>query len=55
MVEAAKDADILIFVVPHQFIKTLCKQMAGKIKSTAVGISLIKVSLSHFLTKLFVT
>uniref|UniRef100_Q6T312 Glycerol-3-phosphate dehydrogenase [NAD(+)] n=1 Tax=Ctenolepisma longicaudatum TaxID=27554 RepID=Q6T312_9INSE len=42
VVEAAKDADILIFVVPHQFIKTLCKQMAGKIKATAVGISLIK-------------
>lgn len=44
LVEAAKDADILIFVVPHQFIKGQCKALFGKIKSTAVGLSLIKVS-----------
>lgn len=43
VVEAAKGADILIFVVPHQFIKNLCKSMLGKIKPTAVGLSLIKV------------
>lgn len=42
MVEAAKDADILIFVVPHQFIPGQCKQLLGKIKPTAVGLSLIK-------------
>lgn len=42
MVEAAKDADILIFVVPHQFIPAQCKQLLGKIKPTAVGLSLIK-------------
>ncbi|KAF4520037.1 hypothetical protein B566_EDAN008324 [Ephemera danica] len=42
IVEAAKDADVLIFVVPHQFIRGLCKAMVGKIKSTAVGLSLIK-------------
>lgn len=40
--EAAKDADILIFVVPHQFIPGQCKQLLGKIKPTAVGLSLIK-------------
>ncbi|XP_054281544.1 glycerol-3-phosphate dehydrogenase [NAD(+)], cytoplasmic isoform X2 [Macrosteles quadrilineatus] len=42
VVDAAKDADILIFVVPHQFIRTLCSNLLGKIKSTAVGLSLIK-------------
>lgn len=41
--EAAKEADILVFVVPHQFIKTLCATLLGKIKPTAVGLSLIKV------------
>lgn len=45
VVESAKDADILIFVVPHQFIRNLCTQMLGKIKPTAVGLSLIKVSI----------
>ena len=41
---ASKDADILIFVVPHQFIHGLCKTMAGKIKKDALAVSLIKVS-----------
>lgn len=43
VVEAAKDADILIFVVPHQFIRPLCSTLLGKIKPTAIGLSLIKV------------
>jgi glycerol-3-phosphate dehydrogenase len=42
VVEAAKDADILIFVIPHQFIKGLGAQMVGKIKPSAIGLSLIK-------------
>ncbi|GAB6032039.1 glycerol-3-phosphate dehydrogenase [Chamberlinius hualienensis] len=42
VVETTKDADILVFVVPHQFIKRLVDQMRGNIKSTAIGISLIK-------------
>ncbi|XP_032674165.1 glycerol-3-phosphate dehydrogenase [NAD(+)], cytoplasmic-like [Odontomachus brunneus] len=42
VIEAAKDADILIFVVPHQFIRRICSTLQGKIKSTAVGLSLIK-------------
>lgn len=44
LLDASRDADILIFVVPHQFINRLCDQMAGNIKSTAIGLSLIKVS-----------
>lgn len=43
VVEAAKDADILIFVIPHQFIRTLCSTLLDNIKPTAVGLSLIKV------------
>ncbi|XP_043247946.1 glycerol-3-phosphate dehydrogenase [NAD(+)], cytoplasmic-like isoform X1 [Colletes gigas] len=42
VVEAAKDADILIFVVPHQFIDKICSTLLGNIKPTAVGLSLIK-------------
>ncbi|KAL1453194.1 hypothetical protein WDU94_007359 [Cyamophila willieti] len=42
VIDAAKDADILVFVVPHQFITRLCSQLLGKIKSDAVGLSLIK-------------
>lgn len=42
LVEAAKDADILIFVVPHQFVPAQCKQLLGKIKPTATALSLIK-------------
>jgi len=41
-VETAKDADILVFVVPHAFVPRICNSLKGKIKSTAVGISLIK-------------
>ncbi|KAK0168352.1 hypothetical protein PV327_002164 [Microctonus hyperodae] len=42
VVDAAKDADILVFVVPHQFIRRICSTLLGKIKPTAVGLSLIK-------------
>lgn len=43
VVQAAEDADILIFVVPHQFISKLCDQLTGHLKAGAIGISLIKV------------
>lgn len=42
VVEASRDADILIFVIPHQFIKNLAKLMLGNIKPNAVALSLIK-------------
>lgn len=42
VLETCKDADILIFVIPHKFIVPMCKPLIGNIKSTAVGISLIK-------------
>ena len=46
LLDAARDADILVFVVPHQFINRLCDQLAGNIKSSAIGLSLIKGFLS---------
>ncbi|CAH6723543.1 glycerol-3-phosphate dehydrogenase [NAD(+)] 1 [[Candida] jaroonii] len=42
IVEAAKDADLLVFNLPHQFLKNICKQLNGKIKPTARGISCLK-------------
>ena len=45
-VETARDADVLIFVLPHQFILNICKQLVGKIKSDSFGVSLCKVNLN---------
>ncbi|XP_003748533.1 glycerol-3-phosphate dehydrogenase [NAD(+)], cytoplasmic [Galendromus occidentalis] len=42
VVEACKDADIIIFVLPHKFVKPTCAPLVGKIKNTAIGVSLIK-------------
>ncbi|XP_078538551.1 glycerol-3-phosphate dehydrogenase 1-like protein isoform X1 [Lissotriton helveticus] len=42
VVEAATGADILVFVLPHQFIGRVCGQLVGHVKSGAFGISLIK-------------
>ncbi|XP_042560531.1 glycerol-3-phosphate dehydrogenase 1b [Clupea harengus] len=42
LVESVKGADILIFVIPHQFIKKLCDTIKSHIKPDAVGMSLIK-------------
>jgi len=44
LVDAARDADLFIFVIPHQFIARTCKTLAdsGVIKESARGITLIK-------------
>ncbi|MBN3310060.1 GPDA dehydrogenase, partial [Amia calva] len=42
VLDSAADADILVFVIPHQFISKLCDTLKGKIKKDAIGISLIK-------------
>jgi len=39
---AAADADFLIFVLPHQFIKRACAPLQGKLKAGAHGLSLVK-------------
>lgn len=48
LVEASSDADILVFVIPHQFVGKVCDTIKGKIKTDALGISLIKVRLLLF-------
>ncbi|XP_067891263.1 glycerol-3-phosphate dehydrogenase [NAD(+)], cytoplasmic-like [Heterodontus francisci] len=40
--EASDGADILVFVLPHQFIGPLCDQIKDHVKTDAIGISLIK-------------
>lgn len=40
--QAAAVADILVFVVPHDIIRTVCSNLVGKLKPSAVAISLIK-------------
>ena len=48
LLEATKDADILVFVLPHQFVMNICTQLKGHIKSGTFAISLIKgVDASH--------
>ncbi|XP_064387436.1 glycerol-3-phosphate dehydrogenase [NAD(+)], cytoplasmic-like isoform X2 [Halichondria panicea] len=42
VIETIKGADILIFVVPHQFIARICEQIKDHIKPGVFGISLIK-------------
>ncbi|XP_030065864.1 glycerol-3-phosphate dehydrogenase 1-like protein [Microcaecilia unicolor] len=40
--EAVAGANILVFVLPHQFISRICDQLVGHVKQGAFGISLIK-------------
>lgn len=49
LAESVKGADILIFVVPHQFIMRVCDTIKSVIKKDAVGMSLIKVFLNILL------
>ncbi|KAL8471188.1 hypothetical protein ACS0TY_028133 [Phlomoides rotata] len=39
---AVKDANLLVFVTPHQFMDGICKRLLGKIRADAEAISLIK-------------
>eukprot|EP00164_Ancoracysta_twista_P002650 GFYU01003525.1.p2 GENE.GFYU01003525.1~~GFYU01003525.1.p2 ORF type:complete len:364 (-),score=116.26 GFYU01003525.1:154-1194(-) len=41
-VETAKEADILIFVLPHQFLPRLCGGLKGNLKDGVRAVSLIK-------------
>jgi len=42
LVAAVEGADVLVFVIPHQFVPKSCSQLSGKVKPGAIGISLIK-------------
>ncbi|MCH88232.1 glycerol-3-phosphate dehydrogenase, partial [Trifolium medium] len=39
---AVRDANMLVFVTPHQFMERICKRIAGKIRADAEAISLVK-------------
>ncbi|OAY78121.1 Glycerol-3-phosphate dehydrogenase (NAD(+)) [Ananas comosus] len=39
---AVKEANMLVFVTPHQFVEGICKRLVGKIRPGAEAISLIK-------------
>ncbi|KAM4857637.1 glycerol-3-phosphate dehydrogenase 1-like protein isoform X4 [Urocitellus parryii] len=40
--EAVQDADLLVFVIPHQFIHKICDEITGRVPKKALGITLIK-------------
>lgn len=40
--DSVKDADLIIFCAPHQYMPRICKQIQLKTKPTAMAISLIK-------------
>ena len=42
---AAEGADVLVFVMPHAFIRGICKQIKDAVKKDAVGVTLITVRL----------
>lgn len=42
--EAVQDADLLVFVIPHQFIHKICDEITGRVPKKALGITLIKVT-----------
>jgi glycerol-3-phosphate dehydrogenase (NAD+) len=42
LVEACNDATVLVFVLPHQFVRGVCEKIKGRISPNARGISLIK-------------
>jgi len=42
LLDAASDADLLVFVTPHQYIPSVLTTLKGNIKPTAKAISLVK-------------
>ncbi|KAK9733079.1 hypothetical protein RND81_04G042000 [Saponaria officinalis] len=39
---AVRDANMLVFVTPHQFVESICKRLVGKTRADVKAISLIK-------------
>ncbi len=42
MLEAVGDCTLLVFALPHQFIKGICQKLKGRLNPCARAISLIK-------------
>jgi glycerol-3-phosphate dehydrogenase (NAD+) len=43
VVEAVQDADILLFILPHQFVERACNAIKSHVKQTAFAVSFSKV------------
>ena len=46
MVDVVKDADILLFILPHQFVERTCLAIKSHVKKTAFAVSFSKVRFS---------
>uniref|UniRef100_A0A183DK66 NAD_Gly3P_dh_N domain-containing protein n=1 Tax=Gongylonema pulchrum TaxID=637853 RepID=A0A183DK66_9BILA len=42
LMDACKDSDMLIFVIPHQFVENVCNQLKGHLREDVLAVSLIK-------------
>lgn len=42
LIETCSNADVILFVVPHQFLPGVLNTLKDTVKSTAIGVSLIK-------------
>ncbi|XP_075068485.1 glycerol-3-phosphate dehydrogenase 1-like protein [Mixophyes fleayi] len=42
LTDAVQGADLLVFVIPHQFIHKVCREISGNVHKKALGITLIK-------------
>ncbi|XP_022213911.2 titin [Drosophila obscura] len=46
LLEAAQNADIIIFATPQHFVRSYCNILAGKVKKNAIALSMVK-GLAH--------
>ena len=42
VVDTVKDADLLVFNIPHQFLPRVCKQLVGHVKPSVRALSCLK-------------
>ncbi|ESN92147.1 hypothetical protein HELRODRAFT_103993 [Helobdella robusta] len=42
LLHVVENADVIVFVTPHQFVYSICKTLKGKVKKSAICVSLIK-------------
>lgn len=42
VVDTVKDADLLVFNIPHQFLPRVCKQLVGQVKPSVRAVSCLK-------------
>ena len=45
VIQAVNDADILLFILPHQFVEQTCHTIKSHVKKTAFAVSFSKVDL----------